>query len=212
MKPYSSEPEDSKQGFPGASFVSALEEYTKRIENSVGEIEGNTENTLTRLFALLIFVMLISAALPLAVRLTDELQSSTAYKSFFQAAIVFSVVAIIMLTLFTVYIRLLKLRRVRRNLETLLWPYQKLLQKLSQILDYGNLDDGTSTLIQLKILEAEVAYGRARRLIYSRSPLSRLLFGAASREPSFDPAESRYARDRYTGAYETPSAPRPPES
>lgn len=185
----------SGESFPGANFVAALDEYTKRVEASVTEIDTYTESTLTRIFALFIFLMLISAAFPLMFKLAEDLQSTFLYRGFLQTAGLFSVLAIVGLTTFTVYIRLIKLRRYRKNLETLLWPYERLLQKLSQMVDHGSLDEGTSTLIQLKILEGEVAYGRARRAIRSRLPFSFLL---ADREPHFrDQPEFKTDRDRF---------------
>ncbi len=172
----------SDEAASSVNFVDALEEYTKRIESTVVEIETYSENTLTRMFALLIFLLLISASVPLAARLVEDFQGSLAYRSFLQTAFIFSFVSILALTMFTIYIRLLKLRRHRRNLATLLWPYQKLVQKLNQLVDHGRLDDDLSTLVQLKVLEAEVAYGRARRLVSSRVPFA--LFFGLDFEPS----------------------------
>jgi hypothetical protein len=160
----------SGDSFPGASYVGALEDYTKRIETSVGELETQVEGTLTRVFAIFIFLMMIGVAFPLMIRLTSVLQGSSSYQNVLEFAMVFSFVGIFGLIFFTVYVRLIRVRRLRRNLETLLWPYDQLLQKLSQTLDHGELNDATSTLVQLKILEAEVAYSRAKRAISSRIP------------------------------------------
>ena len=183
----------SVRNFSERTFVNALEEYTKRIDNSVSEIEINSEIALHRLFALFIFLILSAGALPIIVRFADFYQSSAAYTTFFQGTILFSVVAILALTAFTLYTRLLRLQRYRRNLETLLWPYKKLLQKLSQIIDHGDLDEGTSTLMQLKVLEAEVAYGRARRIVESQKSFASLLF--PKRPQRFEPWEARQLAD-----------------
>jgi hypothetical protein len=177
------------------TFVGALEEYTKRIESSVAEIENGSERALSRLFALLIFLMLAAGVVPVVSRLTEEFPAGQAYRVFLQGTTAASVLAIMLLTFFTIYTGLLRLRRHRRNLETLLWPYQKLLQKLSQIVDHGDLDEGTSTLIQLKILEAEVAYGRARRVVDGQSPFSWLLAPLMRRR--FEPWETRQLADEF---------------
>jgi hypothetical protein len=160
----------SGDSFPGASFVSALEDYTKRIETSVADVEFQFEVILTRIFAFLVFSMMVAVTFPLLFRLTGKLETTTSYRIILEYAMLTSFIGIIGFILFTLYVRLIKLRRLRRNLETLLWPYGQLLQKLSQTLDHGELDEGTSTLIQLKILEAEVAYSRAKRVISSRVP------------------------------------------
>jgi hypothetical protein len=188
----------SHEKFPGETFVNALEEYTKRIEASVTDIENVSEVTLSRMFALLIFIILLAAVLPLAVKVADEFQGSPLYLMFLQATMGVAFILLLGRTLFTVYTRLLRLRRYRRNLETLIWPYQKLLQKLSQIVDQGVLDEGTSTLIQLKIIEAEVAYSRARRVVDSASGsvVSALLFGMEV-SYRYDPLEGRRISDKY---------------
>jgi hypothetical protein len=169
-------PPSSKEEFAGKSFVDALDEYTRRIEASAAELESDLEVTLSRLFGILVFMMLLAGLLPLIIRASEDLLSGPIYRTFLQATMTIAILTIFGLIAFTLYIRLIRIRRRRRNLETLLWPYQKLLQKLSQIVDQGNLDEGTSTLIQLKMLEAEVAFGRARRL--ARQPRSLVsLFG-----------------------------------
>jgi hypothetical protein len=181
----------SGEGFPGASFVSALEDYTKRIEFSVQEIESQYEKILARTFAVLIFMLLVSVSLPLLQRVSGEMERVAFY-----FGVLVSLMGIFVLIFFTIYLGLIKLRRLRRNLETLLWPYEKLLQKLSQILDQGNLDEGTSTLMQLKILEAEVAYARARRVISSRLPFPFLFL---SNDESLNRDRLDYLmRDRYS--------------
>jgi hypothetical protein len=53
--------------------------------------------------------------------------------------------------------------------------------KLTQIVEQGKLDGGESTLMELKLLEAEVAYERARRLKDSWS-LGTLVFGVGYRQ------------------------------
>jgi hypothetical protein len=202
-------PRNEEERFPGQTFVGALEEYTKRIENTISDIEALSEGTLVRTFALTIFVMLFAAVVPLATRVAEELQSSFFYRDFLQLTMVSAILLILALAFFTVYTRLLRIRRQRRNLETLLWPYQKLLQKLSQIVDQGNLDEGTSTLIQLKILEAEVAYGRARRITESprsRTSLSILfprIFGFGFEiSRRFEPWEARQLADEFLAPLE----------
>jgi hypothetical protein len=150
---------------------------------------------LTRTFAVLTLMLLLSVSFPLLLRLSDEMERTAFYKIGIDFGILISLVGIFGLIFFTIYLRLIKLRRLRRNLETLLWPYEKLLQKLSQILEHGNLDEGTSTLIQLKVLEAEVAYGRAKRVISSRLAFSFLSF---SHDKALDSDRLDYLmRDRY---------------
>jgi hypothetical protein len=161
----------SGESVPGASFARALEDWTKRIEAYVQEIEAQYEIIITRTFAILIFVLL----LPLLERLSNEMVINGSGRTEVQIGIIVSMVGVFGLFFFDYSRRLIKLRRLRRNLETLLWPYKKLVTMLSQTLEYGNIDEGNATLIQLKILEAELAYGRARRVISSRTPVHALL-------------------------------------
>ncbi|WP_024339488.1 hypothetical protein [Bradyrhizobium japonicum] len=176
--------DSTTKGFSGQSFVSALEEYTKRIETSATEIEQESEKTLLRLFGYFIFVAMLGVTVgPLIGRVADEIGGN--FRSLVQATMLGGLFALFALGAFTIYARLMRTRRLRRNLETLLWPYEKLLQKLSQILEHGDLDEGASTLIQLKILESEVAYGRARRAIETaQAPFN--FFGTSRRSASFD--------------------------
>lgn len=185
----------SAQGLPGQTFLSALDEYTKRIETSVAEIEGGSETTLSRLVFILILVGLAAGLLPTASRLLGDLEYSSSYRLFLQTTVSLSILATIGLSVVSIYITLLRARRQRRNLETLLWPYQRLLQKLSQLVEHGNLDEGTSTLIQLKILEAEVAYSRARRVIEGEGAFPRWFF--PRRPQKFDPSEARLIADQF---------------
>jgi hypothetical protein len=170
--------ETKAEKFAGASFVGALDEYTKRMELSVAEIDANLERLISTSFVAALILPLAVFLFPVFVRYIDDLYFGSSYRSALQGLVFISIILLVMMAFFVVYRRLMRLRRVRRNLSTLLWPYEKLLQKLTQLTEQGRLDEGNATLIQLKLLEAEVAYGKARRLNETKSPFAFLVFGA----------------------------------
>ena len=157
---------DARGDFQGASYVSALDEYTKRIESSIAEIDKIADQTFTTTFLFGVFVPVGTLVFQLTQKATDE---GTIVRSYAQLVSVISLFVLGMMAVYFIYRRLIQSRRYRRNLATLLWPYEKLVQKLSQILEQGRLDEGTATLVELKLIEAEVAYGRAKRMLQRSS-------------------------------------------